>query len=199
MFCTDFADVPTPDPDYGDIGCVTCLGAIAAYECGYEAGEPCLPPANAPYFRPHADVTRGQAARLVAVVAGFSDDPGPSLYADVPEDHPCYTWINRLSNCGHMSGFACGGAGEPCVPPGNRPYFRPAGPITRAQLAKIVSNAADFSDDPGPQVYEDVPVSSTFYDWIMRLTLHGAAEGYPVGSRASRVCRPRIGPTSAPR
>ncbi|MGA7730310.1 MAG: plastocyanin/azurin family copper-binding protein, partial [Chloroflexia bacterium] len=34
----------------------------------------------------------------------------------------------------------CGGLGEPCVPPTNRPYFRPGATATRGQLSKIVSN-----------------------------------------------------------
>ena len=39
-----------------------------------------------------------------------------------------------------ISGCTCGGSGEPCVPPGNRPYFRPYGSATRGQSAKIVAN-----------------------------------------------------------
>ena len=30
------------------------------------AGEPCVPPANLPYFRPNANVTRGQTSKIVA-------------------------------------------------------------------------------------------------------------------------------------
>ena len=36
-----------------------------------------------------------------------------------------------------ISGYACGGAGEPC--PGL--YYRPVAPVTRGQTAKFISNA----------------------------------------------------------
>jgi len=31
--------------------------------------------------------------------------------------------------------------GEPCVGPGNRPYFRPYNNVTRAQTAKIIADS----------------------------------------------------------
>jgi hypothetical protein len=39
-----------------------------------------------------------------------------------------------------ISGYACGGAGEPCGASG-RPYFRQAANAARGQIAKIVYNA----------------------------------------------------------
>ena len=39
-----------------------------------------------------------------------------------------------------IAGYGCGGVGEPCEPPLNRPYFRPYGSATRGQTAKIVAN-----------------------------------------------------------
>ena len=52
------------------------------------------------------------------------------------------TWGNPRIDLatGKMSGYACGSAGEPCVPPTNRPYFRSTNNATRAQTAKIVAN-----------------------------------------------------------
>jgi hypothetical protein len=38
-----------------------------------------------------------------------------------------------------MSGYPCGGPGEPCDGE-NRNYFRPNNPLTRGQTAKIVAN-----------------------------------------------------------
>ncbi len=45
-----------------------------------------------------------------------------------------------MASPGFIGGYPCGGPGEPCVPPLNRPYFRPAGNVTRGQAAKIVAN-----------------------------------------------------------
>ena len=42
---------------------------------------------------------------------------------------------------GIVVGYSCGGPLEPCVPPGNRPYFRPNNNATRGQVSKIVTIA----------------------------------------------------------
>ncbi len=42
-----------------------------------------------------------------------------------PPGDPYYSYVNRLANRSILSGYPCGGAGEPCVAPNNRPYFRP--------------------------------------------------------------------------
>jgi hypothetical protein len=44
-----------------------------------------------------------------------------------------------LTNRGVMSGYPCGGPGEPCDEE-NRPYFRWNAQVTRGQAAKIVGN-----------------------------------------------------------
>jgi hypothetical protein len=46
----------------------------------------------------------------------------------------------RLSNHQVLSGYPCGGEGEPCDDI-NRPYFRPYNEVTRGQASKIVANA----------------------------------------------------------
>jgi hypothetical protein len=85
-----------------------------------------------------------------------------------------------LADLGIVSGYPCGGPGEPCGG-GNLPYFRPNNNVTRGQLSKIVSEAAGFSDTPGGQQFEDVAPGSTFYDWIWRLADRGIIGGYVCG------------------
>jgi hypothetical protein len=51
-----------------------------------------------------------------------------------------YDFIQRLANRGVISGYPCGGPGEPCNMPDNRPYFRPGNLTTRGQTAKLVAN-----------------------------------------------------------
>jgi hypothetical protein len=67
--------------------------------------------------------------------------------------------------------------------------FRPNNDITRGQLSKIVSNSAGFNDDPGPQLFEDVPSDSTFYYWVQRLANRGHIGGYPCGGE-TEPCGP---------
>ena len=101
---------------------------------------------------------------------------------------PFWLWIERLTVHSVMGGYSCGGLGEPCVPPTNRPYFRPGANATRGQLSKIVSNAAGLSDPPSGQQFEDVPTNHTFYVFIFRLVLRGSIGGYPCGSPPAGPC-----------
>jgi hypothetical protein len=61
-------------------------------------------------------------------------------FEDVAVGSAFYTYTYRLVSRGVMAGYPCGGAGEPCVPPANLPYFRPGNNATRGQTSKIVGN-----------------------------------------------------------
>lgn len=160
--------------------CLACRGIVSGYGCGGE-GEPC-DEQNNPYFRPNINVTRGQIAKIVSNSAGFSDLPAGQLFEDVPIGSPFHAWIQRLSSRGIMGGYPCGTVPEePCVAPDNRPYFRPFANATRGQLAKIVSNAAGFSDTLVGQTFADVASDHPFYLWIQRLASRGIMGGYPCG------------------
>ncbi|HKP53611.1 MAG TPA: S-layer homology domain-containing protein [Chloroflexia bacterium] len=166
-----FSDVDVDNTFYAFIRCLACRGIISGYTDGT--------------FQPGNDITRGQIAKMVSNAAGFSEDPGPQLYEDVPPASPFYAWINRLSMRGHMGGYPCGLVPEEtCEPPDNRPYFRPNASATRGQLAKIVSNAAGLGGDPTGLFYNDVQEDHTFYVWIMRLTQLGVMSGYPCGGES---------------
>ncbi|MGA7730670.1 MAG: S-layer homology domain-containing protein, partial [Chloroflexia bacterium] len=71
---------------------------------------------------------------------GFTEPTGSQQFEDVPPGHTFYDFIWRLADRAIMSGYPCGGPGEPCNPPGNLPYFRPAANATRGQASKIVAN-----------------------------------------------------------
>lgn len=174
-----FTDVAVNNTFYPFIRCLACRQIVSGYPCG-GPGEPC-DDQNNPYFRPNASVTRGQIAKIVSNSAGFDEDPNPQIYEDVAPSNPFYPWVNRLSRRGHMSGYPCGGPGEPCIPPDDRPYFRPFNTATRSQLAKIVSNAAGFGDTGAEQIFTDVPPSNVFYVWVQRLASRGIMGGYPCG------------------
>jgi hypothetical protein len=89
-------------------------------------------------------------------------------FSDLAEDSTFFAPIRCLACVGIISGYSDG-------------TFRPNNPVTRGQLAKIVSNAAGFAEDPGPQIFEDVAPGSAFYQWINRLTTRGYMGGYPCG------------------
>jgi hypothetical protein len=183
-----FADILPGSTFYAYVQCLACRHVLGGYPCG-GPGEPCNSN-NDPYFRAYPGVSRGQLAKIVSNSAGFSEPTGFAVFEDVPAaTGPFFIWVQRLANRGVMQGYPCGGAGEPCVPPANKPYFRPSAPATRGQIAKIVSNAANFSDPPGSQVFEDAVPGSTFYDFIQRLAHRQVIDGYPCGG-AGEPCVP---------
>jgi len=163
---TPFSDVPEGSTFYAPIRCLTCRGILSGYADGT--------------FRPNNDVTRGQLSKIVSNSANFQEDPGPQIFEDVPPGSTFYDWVQRLARRGHISGYPCGSPGEPCIS-GNKPYFRPNANATRAQISKIVSNARGYNDPAGAQIFEDVPPTHGFYEWIQRLARHGAMGGYECG------------------
>jgi hypothetical protein len=163
-----FTDVPPEHTFYPFIQCLACRGIISGYADGT--------------FRPGENVTRGQLSKIVSNAAGFTPSPGPQIYEDVPTSHTFYPWIDELTVRGIMSGYPCGGPGEPCGSE-NRPYFRPGNSATRGQISKIVSNAAGFGEPVTGQRFEDVLPSNPFYLFIERLASRGIMSGYPCGGQ----------------
>jgi hypothetical protein len=174
------------------VRCLACRGVDTGYACG-GAGEPCNS-SNDRYFRPNSLIKRDDLAHMVAASAGFSEDPGTRRFQDVPPTSPYYAWVQRMANRGLIGGYPCGGPGEPCVAPGNLAYYRPAANATRGQIAKIVSNGAGFSEIPSGQLFEDVPPSQTFYQWVQRLANRGVMGGYPCGGAGEPCAAPNNRP-----
>ncbi|MDQ3703642.1 MAG: S-layer homology domain-containing protein [Chloroflexota bacterium] len=66
--------------------------------------------------------------------------PDGQCFADVPPGSPFYDYANNLYEQDIVSGYPCGGPGEPCDAQ-NRPYYRPGSSVTRAQMTKFVDLA----------------------------------------------------------
>ncbi len=160
-----FSDVPSDNTFYPFIHCLVCRGIISGYADGT--------------FRPNNEVTRGQLSKIVSNSAGFAEDPGEQRFEDVPPTYTFYEWIQRLAARGHMGGYECGGPNEPCI--SGKPYFRPNANATRGQISKIVSNARGYNNPPGAQIFEDVPPTYPFYEWVQRLASRNIMSGYPCG------------------
>jgi hypothetical protein len=131
-------------------------------------------------FRPGNTTTRGQLAKMVVLAEGFSINTagGPHL-RDVPATSPFYNYIETAYNRGLISGYTCGGPGEPC--PGV--YFRPNASVTRGQLAKIIVKAAGWPlVNRTTPTFRDVPATSPFYAAIETAAAHGVISGYTCGA-----------------
>lgn len=171
--CGVFSDVASTDPFFAAVQYVACRGVMGGYSDGT--------------FRPLNDLTRGQMAAAVSKEEGFTDTVSGQTFADVPPGSPYYVEIERMALHGLVSGYPCGVApDEPCDAQ-SRPYFRPSAPVTRAQLAKVISNAAGYSETPSGQTFADVPPEHAFFTFIERVALHGIMKGYPCGG-AGETC-----------
>lgn len=99
----------------------------------------------------------------------------PIQFVDAGPDTPFYSYIRCLACRNVLGGYS---GDENC--PGGSPCFKPNDNITRGQIAKIVSNAAGYTDAiPGSQQsFADVPSSNPFWLFIERVYTHGAISGY---------------------
>lgn len=170
-----FNDAQADSPFYQYVRCLACRNILSGYPCG-GTGEPC--PGS--YFRPNANVTRGQAAKIISNAANYADNilPAQQTFADVPADSPFWVFVERVFLHGAISGYPCGAPGEPCPDS----YFRPGANLTRGQLAKIATSVAGYTDPtPSTPSFSDVPSSSPFYIYIERAHTHNIISGYACG------------------
>lgn len=172
-----FTDVCSGDYFYTPVRNLVSRGVVS----GYNSSPPCTASPDVPCFKPYSSITRQQAAKVVALAAGFTGSSSGQFYQDVDEGSPFYSYVMQLSNREVLAGYLCGGPGEPCVAPQNRPYFRPGVSVSRGQMSKIIAGAAGYADDPGGQSFADVTPGSTFYLWIQRLSHRGLITGYSCG------------------
>ena len=127
-----FSDVHPADYFYTPVIDLACRGVVAGYADGS--------------FRPYNATTRAQMVKLVML--GFARPlgtpaAGQATFADVPPAAHFFAYIETAAADGAVSGYACGGPGEPCDAQ-RRPYFRPNADVTRGQLTKIDVTAAGW-------------------------------------------------------
>jgi virginiamycin B lyase len=185
-----WADVPSSSGFYAPVTNLACRGIVSGYPCGGvnpQTGqpEPCTggadaPASSPPYYRPGNWVSRGQAAKIIALSAGLGGRASRQSFADVPATSPFFTAVEALAAAGLANGYRCGASGEPCDD-ANRPYFRPSTSITRGQLAKLIGGAAGYSTVPPGQLFADVPATNGFYGWVQQVGSRGIIGGYACG------------------
>lgn len=118
-----FADVLATHPFYDMIETAYHRGIIS----GYDNGDGTFS------FRPGADVTRGQIAKIVVTAAGWTTiSPAMATFRDVPVGAPFYSFVETAACRQVISGYDnVDGTFN----------FRPGNNATRGQIAKIVYNA----------------------------------------------------------
>jgi hypothetical protein len=109
------------------------------------------------------------------------------VYADAPPASPLYAPAGLAFQRGVLTGYACGGASEPCDD-ASRLYFRPSLTLGRGAFARAVTLAAGWTDSVSGETFEDVPQSNALYTFVERAVLHGAMSGYPCGAPPAGAC-----------
>jgi hypothetical protein len=164
-----FSDVHPTDYFYIPVQYLACHGVISGYADGT--------------FRPYANTTRGQMVKIVVNAfntPGYSP-PNTNTFADVLPSNPFFVFIEAAAHANIVSGYACGGPGEPCDAQ-NRPYFRPFADVTRGQLSKIVVTAASFTViNPASATFADVFPNTAFYTFVETAYAHQLISGYSCG------------------
>jgi hypothetical protein len=122
-------------------------------------------------FRPFNNTTRGQMSKIVTL--GFSlsiNTTGGPHFSDVPVTDTFYQYIETAYNAGIIGGFSDG-------------TFKPSNYVTRGQLSKRVVLAAGWTlQNPATGHFTDVPVGSTFYQYVETAWCHAIIDGYTDGT-----------------
>lgn len=145
-----FADVPSGDPFYNDIGKLSARGVTLG--CGN--GNFC---ANDP-------VTREQMAAFIMRAKGEFNSPAPRTqrFGDVPPSNQFYNFVDRLATLQITLG---------CTP--NHSMYCPSDPINRQEMAAFILRGLGEFNPPTPaaQRFVDVLPGSVFYNFIDRLAV----------------------------
>ncbi|MFB1082233.1 S-layer homology domain-containing protein [Jeotgalibacillus sp. JSM ZJ347] len=139
----------------------------AINEILYLSGEGVINGFNDGSFKPEADVTRGQAAIMLANSLNLSlrDRPDPG-YTDVPLDKSVYRYIAAVADEGIVRA--------------EREY-KPNEPLTREDMAYMIYQAFNLSGNTAI-TYSDVQTNYWAQEYISVLSDQGIAAGFSNGS-----------------
>jgi hypothetical protein len=152
-----FSDVRPNDYFYEGVRYLYCSATISGYDDNT--------------FRPYNSTTRGQMVKIVVLVFGYAIyTPTTPTFMDVPADHPFYQFVETAAFNGIVAGYADGS-------------FRPYNNVTRAQLCKIVVEAAGWEPiAPGTPSFTDVGFDNPFLHYVEAAYCHGIISGYSDGT-----------------
>lgn len=143
-FANTFKDLNPSADYYGPVMELTNRGIISGYSDGT--------------FRPNSIVTRGQAAKMLALALKLDiENVVNPNFKDVPTNYQFYKYIAALVEEGLIDGYS-------------DQTFRPDEPITRGQIAKILSLGYRFSVATKlTHHFEDVPSNNSNAYYIQTL------------------------------
>lgn len=145
---TTFKDVPNNHQFKNEIEYLVEIGAISG-----KGGK----------FNPDKNVTRGQAAKIIAEALNMPlINPKTPTFSDVSRKHDFYKHIETLAARGIISG--------------SNGRFNPNGTLKRTHMAKIIANGMDLRKQSNKS-FSDVSKKSEFYPYIDKLATVGITTG----------------------
>lgn len=174
---TAYTDVPTSSPYYSAIQYMTDNRVMS----GYSTNPPC--DTGIPCFRPNDNATRGAICKIIVNAESLpTHTPYPNwTFTDVPPDNTFYSYVETIYYYGIAIGYPCGDVGEPCDSQSRR-YFHVGYNATRGQVAKMIVKASHEIRaflNPPDNTFTDVPVGSTFFQYVETVAGYNEMQGHP--------------------
>lgn len=148
---TSFKDVNAKSPYYSSVLNLSKRDIISGFPDGT--------------YRPDVSVTRGQAAKIIALTIGAETknvkDPG---FSDINKSHQFYGPVAALVNAGILSGF-------------EDSTFRPDETLTRSQMAKVIALAFGLPEETYANRFTDVSQSQWFKGYVQTLIDNNVTKG----------------------
>lgn len=117
---------------------------------------------------PEQAITRAEVAGILYNSIPMTKSiPANPRYKDVPETHPAYMAIAKLTEAGVFT---------------KSEYFNPNAPLTRAQLAKVIATAFQLKGDGTVPAYKDITASYWGTPYIKAVTKNKIMQGYQNGT-----------------
>ena len=152
-----FSDLPAGHWAYSDVTELTSGGVFNGYGDGS--------------FRGDRNITRYEAATLLAKITGFKDSNNKLKFADVPANHWAYKYVSFATEKGISKGY-------------DDNTFRGDKYITRYEMAQMIANilvlSADTNKNDNP--FADVISSHWAFNAVINLTKSGIINGYGDGT-----------------
>ncbi|WP_042473000.1 5'-nucleotidase C-terminal domain-containing protein [Bacillus ndiopicus] len=150
LAASSFSDVKAGDAHYEAIAALHEAGIISGYPDGT--------------FKPNANVTRGQAAKIIAGVLSLdTKNVENPEFADIPKSHQYYGPIAALAAVDAMEIYEDN-------------TIEPNEVITRGELAYMISQALGLNAE-GESPFKDVPADSDYAYFVTALYEAGIAQG----------------------
>jgi len=115
-----FRDMPATDWAFPYVETAVQQGVLSGYSDGT--------------FRPTAEITRAQLAKLIVIGRGWTVQTSVAHFSDVAAGDWAFGYIETAVSNGVLTGYSDG-------------TYRPTAPATRAQVAKILSNGLVMNPD----------------------------------------------------